>query len=213
MTKRDLQHYYRYYHNAAKGQRQCKKIVFIILCVCFVAYLFVDYNLRSKIIQFRDRFEFMARVDADYNVTQAYFVDTPGCHMPYFDVINYRILQYMGSPPNLTCDKALTRTKDVGSHLWWAMTDEEVMHRYRINDTKSINCHYAVLKHNHTISKSTFQGVVSFKLLYNQSIEMAPETEFIRVRCSDTPKQQNFYEDYHFFALNKRNIKNSSKAK
>ncbi|XP_017473346.1 PREDICTED: uncharacterized protein LOC108364259 [Rhagoletis zephyria] len=212
MTKRDMQHYYRYYHSAAKGQRKCRKVIFLVFCVCSVAYLFVDYNLRSKIIQFRDRFEFLARVDADYNVTQAYFVNTPGCHMPYFDVTNYRILQYMGAPPNLTCEKALTSTSEIGSRLWWTMTDEELMHRYKINDTKRIKCHYASLKRNHSLTNSTFEGAVPFKLAYNQSIEISPETEWIRVRCSHS-KKKYFYEDYHFFALDKRKPTESIQAR
>ncbi|XP_067625153.1 uncharacterized protein [Eurosta solidaginis] len=212
MTKRDLQHYYRYIHSATNNRRQCKKIVFILLCLCFVTYLFVDYNFRTKLMRFRDRFELLARVEADYNVTRAYFVYTAGCHIPYFDVTNYHILQYMGSPPNLTCDKAPTHTSNIGSRLWWAMTDEELMHRYKINDTNKINCHYSTLKHNHTTSTTMYDNTIPFKLLYNQSIEISPETEFIRVRCSYKPKHY-FYEDYHFFGLNKTKVKKHIKEK
>ncbi|XP_036225650.1 uncharacterized protein [Bactrocera oleae] len=202
MTKRDLQHYYRYFHSSDKGRLNCKKIIFIILCVCFFAYLFVDYNIRTKIIKLRDRFEFVARSDPQYNVSQTYFVNTPGCHIPYFDVTNYRLMQYMGSPPNLTCKKAITRASEVGSRFWWTITDEELMLYYKINDTSNINCNYSPLKHNYNISTSKFGDVVPFKLHFNQSIEIAPEIEFIRIRCSEKHRQY-FYEDYHFFAINK----------
>ncbi|CAD6998483.1 uncharacterized protein LOC101462702 isoform X2 [Ceratitis capitata] len=205
LTKRDIQHYYRNYH-VSKSQRHYKKIIFIILTICLIAYLFVDYNLRTKIIQFRDRFEFLARVDGNYNITQAYFVNTPGCHIPYFDVSNYHIMQYIGSPPKLKCKKSITRASDLGSRLWWTMTDKEIQHYYKVNDTNKINCHYTPLQHNYTLSVNTFGTEISFKLLFNQSIEIIPETEFIRVRCSDGQKQY-FYEDYHFFALNKTNSK------
>ncbi|XP_011178317.1 uncharacterized protein LOC105209574 [Zeugodacus cucurbitae] len=202
MTKRDLQYYYRYYHSADKRRLHCKKIIFIVLCVCFVAYLFVDYNIRTKIIKFRDRFEFLARIDAAYNVSQTYFVNTPGCHIPHFDMNNYRLMQYIRSPQNLTCKKAITRTSEVGSRLWWTITDKELMYYYKLNDTSNIDCHYSPLKHNYKISNNIFGDIVPFKLLFNQSIEIAPDIEFIRVRCSDIYRQY-FYEDYHFFAVNK----------
>lgn len=212
MTRRDLQHYYRYYHSANKDQLHCKKIIFIILCVCFVAYLFIDYNIRTKIIKFRDSLVFLARMDNEYNVSQTYFVNTPGCHIPHFDITNYRLMQYMESPPNLTCKKAITRTSEAGSRLWWTITDEELLFYYKINDTSNTNCHYSPLKHNYKISISTFGDVVPFKLLFNQSIEIAPEIEFIRVRCSDKYKRY-FYEDYHFFAVNKTQPRMNDPAK
>ncbi|XP_030384445.1 uncharacterized protein LOC115631749 [Scaptodrosophila lebanonensis] len=206
MTKRDIQHFYRYY-NMTRNRSQFKKIVVIIFCVCVFSYLFVDYNLRTKLLRLRDRFDFIARIDAEYNITQSYFVDTPGCRMPYFEVMDDSVAQYMFKPKPLKCRKPLTRTSDdVLGELYLNMNASELLWYYNVSDVTSISCNYTELRRL-TEKLNTYMPSVPFKLASSSGeatpVRLPADVEFIRVECSDAHKKQ-IYTDCHFFAVDKQ---------
>ncbi|XP_013118242.2 uncharacterized protein LOC106095555 [Stomoxys calcitrans] len=197
MTKRDLQFYYRYY-NMTKKRKHCKKIIFVVLCICVFSYIFIDFNLKTKLINLRDRFEFIARIDADYNITQAYFIDLPGCRMPYFPVTDDNIIQFMYRPRNFTCKKALIRT--TGTNALELNIDEKDMRElYDINDLNEITCNYSeVVRVND--QRNRYLDAVPFKLEFNKSTTLEANIEFVMVECWN--KQiQSFYKDFFFFVL------------
>ncbi|ALC39230.1 CG16854, partial [Drosophila busckii] len=199
MTKRDLQHYYRYY-NLTKNRGQFKKIVVIIFCVCVFSYLFVDYNLRTKLLHLRDRFDFIARIDVEYNMTPAYFVDTPGCRMPFFEVLDDNIAQFMFKPKPYVCNKPLTRTSDViPGQLELNMNASEMLSAYNISDLASVMCNYTELqrvtdRHNEHLPP------VSFRLA--PRVQLPQHLEFLMLECYDAAGNV-FYKDCHFFAVDK----------
>lgn len=148
MTKRDLQQYYRYY-NMNKNRGQFKKVVIVIFALCVFSYLCVDYNLRTKLLRFRDGFDFMARIEDHYggNVTTAYFVDTTGCRMPHFEVSDDTIAQFIFKPRPYSCNRALIRTSDtIPGQLHLNLEASELLAYYNISDLSSVNCNYTEVK-------------------------------------------------------------------
>ncbi|XP_073824865.1 uncharacterized protein isoform X3 [Musca autumnalis] len=195
MTKRDLQFYYRYY-NMTKKRKHFKKIIFVILLLCFFSYIFIDFNLKTKLIHLRDRFEFIARIDADYNITQAYFIDLPGCRMPYFPVTDDNIIQFMYRPRNFTCKKALLRT--FGKHsLELNMHEKEIAAIYEVKSVNDISCNYSeVVRIDDQRNKNL--EPVPFKLELHGQITLKSDIEFVMVECWNM-QLQSIYKDFHFF--------------
>ncbi|TMW48578.1 hypothetical protein DOY81_006333 [Sarcophaga bullata] len=201
MTKRDLQFYYRYY-NMTKKRKHFKKIIIAVLCICFFSYIFIDFNLKTKLLHLRDRFELIARMDADYNITQAYFIDLPGCRMPYFPVTDDNIIQFMYKPRNFTCKKALLRTSDTGEAAFILnMNEKEVYEQYEIRDLTDISCNYSEIKRIND-QHNQYLEPVSFQLEYNKNIYIKPGIEFLMVECWSKSNNENIiYKDFHFFII------------
>ncbi|XP_061396154.1 uncharacterized protein LOC133331798 [Musca vetustissima] len=197
MTKRDLQFYYRYY-NMTKKRKHFKKIIFVILLLCFFSYIFIDFNLKTKLINLKDRFEFIARIDADYNITQAYFIDLPGCRMPYFPVTDDNIIQFMFRPRNFTCRKALLRTMGTNS-LALNVNEKELQDIYKVNNLAEINCNYSEVVRIDD-QRNKYLDSVSFQLVLNGSVTLKSNMEYVMVECWNK-QLQSIYKDFHFFVL------------
>lgn len=206
MTKRDLQFYYRYY-NMTKKRKHFKKIIVVVFCICFFSYIFIDFNLKTKLIHLRDRFELIARVDADYNISQAYSIDLPGCRMPYFPVTDDNIIQFMYKPRNFTCRKALIRTSG-DNVLELNMHEREMYDTYEIRDIGEVSCNYTEVRRVNDQSNQ-YLDPVPFKLDHNRSVTLKTKIEFLMVECWDK-QLQSIYKDFHFFVLD--GIKNVTYA-
>lgn len=173
----------------------------MVFCICFFSYIFIDFNLKTKLLHLKDRFEFIARMDANYNITQAYFIDLPGCRMPYFPVTDDNIIQFMNKPRTFTCQKALLRSNDVGAGaaLVLNMNVKEIYDTYKIWDIKEISCNYKEIKRKNDQS-NLYLEPVSFKLELNKSICIKSSIEFLMVECWKTKDVENIiYKDFHFF--------------
>ncbi|KAH8238071.1 hypothetical protein KR026_003249 [Drosophila bipectinata] len=210
MTKQDLQQYYCYY-NMSKSRSQFKKVVVVIFFLCIFSYLCMDYNLRTKLLRFRDGFDFMARIEDRYggNLSQAYFIDTPGCRMPHFEVVDDTIAQFMFKPRPYECNKALLRASDTEPGVMHLNVDQsELWAFFNAKDISKINCNYTIItrykdsKNNHTLVKN-------FKLA--KVVRVPPDTEFLCLRCYNQNKV--IYKDCHFFALEKEPKKLISRVK
>ncbi|XP_068150557.1 uncharacterized protein [Drosophila tropicalis] len=210
MTKRDLQHYYRYY-NMTRNRGQLKKIVVILFFVCVLSYLFVDYNLRNKLLGLRDRFDFIARIyDVDYNISQSYFVDTPGCRMPYFEIIDDNIAQFMFKPKPYSCPKSLIKASDdTPGELHLNMQPNEILSYYSVSDITTISCKYMEIRRK-TDTTNEFLPQVPFKL--EEIMRLPSNLEFIQVECYDAVAHR-IYVDYHFFGVDKNESKFTAPAR
>ncbi|KAH8403376.1 hypothetical protein KR222_011514 [Zaprionus bogoriensis] len=183
-----------------KNRGQFKKIVIVIFCVCVFSYLFVDYNLRTKLLRLRDRLDFIARIEDDYNITQAYFIDTPGCRMPYFEVLDDNIAQFMFKPKSFQCRKPLIRTSDeVLGQLLLNLNASEQWSLYNISDLSGVSCSYAELTRV-SETKNDFKPTVPFELA--PTMQLPADLEFLLVECS-YPEDIVIYRDLHFFAVDK----------
>ncbi|XP_001356783.4 uncharacterized protein [Drosophila pseudoobscura] len=201
MTKRDLQHYYRYY-NMNKNRGQFKKIVIVIFCLCVFSYLCVDYNLRTKLLRFRDGFDFVARIEDSYGgkLSRAYFVETTGCRMPHFEVVDDNIAQFIFKPSAYKCNKPLTRTSDsVPGELHLNLNTNELLSHYNISDLSAVSCNYTEVKRKNDWN-NTYSPGVSFKL--EKVMHLPPEMEFFCLWCYDST-DRCIYKDCHFFAVDK----------
>ncbi|XP_017059344.1 uncharacterized protein LOC108100107 [Drosophila ficusphila] len=210
MTKRDLQQYYRYY-NMNKSRGQFKKVVIVIFCLCIFSYLCVDYNLRTKLLRFRDGFDFMARIEDHYggNVTTAYFVDTAGCRMPHFEVTDDTIAQFMFKPRSYSCNRALIRTSDTApGELHLNLDASELLTYYNISDLSTVHCNFTEVKRK-TDSSNTYTPGGNFKL--EKVMQLPLSSEFICMWCYDS-SDKLFYKDCHFFAVEKPRVRPPLKA-
>ncbi|TDG46709.1 hypothetical protein AWZ03_006889 [Drosophila navojoa] len=200
MTKRDLQHYYKYY-NMTRNRGQFKKIVIIIFCVCVFSYLFVDYNLRTQLLRLRDRFDFIARIDDEYNNgTQAYFLDTPGCRMPHFEEMDETVSQFLFNPSDVKCPKPLTRTSEtIAGQLLLNLNAQEQLKYYKIKNLLEISCHYREIRRVND-NKNQELEPVPFKLA--EVMQLPKNLEFMCMSCKDTSGSE-IYSDCHFFVVDK----------
>lgn len=210
MTKRDLQFYYRYY-NMTKKRKHFKKIIIMVLCICFFSYIFIDFNLKTKLLHLRDRFEFIARIDADYNISQAYFIDLPGCRMPYFPITDDNIIQFMYKPRNFSCKKALMRTSDSGGTvLMLNMNEKEIYDMYEIRDLADLLCNYTEIRRIND-QHNQYMEPIPFQVDYNKNVTIKPGIEFLMVECWSKNNEENIiYKDFHFFVSENKSSNMSS---
>ncbi|XP_037958660.1 uncharacterized protein LOC119688092 isoform X3 [Teleopsis dalmanni] len=209
MTKRDLQHYYRYY-SMTKNRSQFKKIIVIILSICFFSYIFVDYNLKSKIIHLKNQFDFVPREtyllkNGNESAMPVYFVDTPGCRMPFFNVTDDNILQFMFRPQAIVCNKLLLRSSETKPLLYLNMNSAELLQDFNISDLRTVNCNYSEI-----MRKSDYQieylKPIRFHLSAERPVKIKAGVENILVQCANK-ESQVFYKDYHFFITKPRKHK------
>ncbi|XP_055837375.1 uncharacterized protein LOC129905810 [Episyrphus balteatus] len=198
-SKRD---FYHYHHHAPKNKAQLKKIIVIFVFICFFSYVFIDFNLKTKINRLKDRFDFSPKVDAlPENISQAYFVDTPGCRMPSFNVVDDTILQYMFRIPKFTCNKALIRS--VGNEgLALNIEKSEFIELYNITNPEKISCYYQEFERKTDTKNEFAQHRYELNLNDNQVIKVISNAEFVKVVCQYNDAKP-FYKDFHFFAVPK----------
>ncbi|KAH8412364.1 hypothetical protein KR009_001465 [Drosophila setifemur] len=186
-----------------QNRSQFKKVVIVIFCLCVFSYLCVDYNLRTKLLRFRDGFDFMARMDDTDggNLSRVYFVDTPGCRMPHFEVIDDTIAQFMNKPRPYKCKEALFRASDTRpGELLLNMNDVELYTHYNIKTLSAIHCNYTVLSRE-TDWKNQHSPLRELKLA--KVMQLPPEAEFVCLWCYNRA-DKCIYKDCHFFAVDKK---------
>lgn len=208
MTKRDAQFYYRYY-NITKKRKDLRKIIIVVLCICFFSYIFIDFNLKRKLINLKDHFEFVSRNDADYNISKAYFIDLPGCRMPYFPITDDNIIQFMYKPKNFSCKKSLIRTSTDGSpFLMLNINEKEIYDLYEIRNLTDLYCNYTPIRRMND-QQNQYLEPVSFKMDYNKNITIKAGIEFLMVECWPKNNEKDIvYRDFHFFII--QNVSNNT---
>ncbi|XP_023036680.2 uncharacterized protein LOC26528854, partial [Drosophila willistoni] len=175
------------------------------LCfLCAILCLIVEY----KILRLEGSDDSLAQInDDDYNISQAYFVDTPGCRMPYFEITDNNIALFMFKPMPYSCKKPLIRASDdLAGDLHLNMQPNELLSYYNISDITKIGCKYMEIRRK-TDTTNEFLPQVPFKL--EEIMRLPSNLEFIQVECYDASAHR-IYVDYHFFGVDKNESKVSA---
>ncbi|XP_068151113.1 uncharacterized protein [Drosophila tropicalis] len=174
--------------------------------MCAVLCLYVEY----KVLCLQGSDDSLAQLDdVDYNISQAYFVDTPGCRMPYFEIVDNNIAKYLYKPQPYSCKKPLIRASDdIPGDLHLNMQPNELLSYYNVSDITTISCKYMEIRRK-TDSTNEFLPQVPFKL--EEIMRLPSNLEFIQVECYDAAAHQ-IYLDYHFFGVDKNESKFTAPA-
>ncbi|KAH8276394.1 hypothetical protein KR018_000281, partial [Drosophila ironensis] len=182
---------------------QFKKVFIVIFCVCVFTYLCLDYNLRTKLLRFRDGFDFKARVDDTVSINEAYFVDTPGCRMPKFDVMDDTIGQFINNPKPYTCQKPrpLFRPSETEpAVLVLGMTNEDLWDHYSIDDWSVVHCNYTMYIRRTDMILAHSKSV---PIKFAKKVQLPLPTEIVCIECFNH-KNISFNNDCHFFVPPKK---------
>lgn len=137
--------------------------------------------------------------DASTILHKSYFVNTKGCRMPSFSVINQDIEKFVHIEQVNDCGIPLTQTNE--SALWIGLNETEIQNKYKVKNVTNLYCVCEAF-HRKTDFENIFDGsskTVRFGI--GDVIKMT--AEFVRVICHETGKKEEVYRDYHFFVPNK----------
>ncbi|XP_068151114.1 uncharacterized protein [Drosophila tropicalis] len=200
------QHYHFQSRNILTFGKQLKKIISVFCSLCAVLCLFVEY----KILRLEGSDDSLAQIeDVGHNISQSYFVDTPGCRMPYFKIIDNNVDQFMFKPKPYSCPKSLIKASDdTPGELHLNMQPNELLSYYNVSDITKISCKYMEIRRE-TDSTNEFLPQVPFKL--EEIMRLPSNLEFIQVECYDAAAHR-IYVDYHFFGVDKNESKVTARA-
>lgn len=135
----------------------------------------------------------LVRAQQEHEWDKSYFVDTIGCKMPSFPVLNEKIETFMRNETQVYCKPALTKSNN--NYLWIALNRSEISSIYGVDDVSKLNCFYeSVLRHTDCTNK--YQKIESATLDFGEIVKI--NGEFIRVIC-EYDNVGEIYSDYHYF--------------
>lgn len=144
--------------------------------------------------------EFIREQDeSEYFAHQSYFVNTIGCRMPSFEVINPNVQKYMRNVKPIVCQKPLTRSNN--NFLWIDLNETELQHQYRISDVSKLLCWYEPFFRKDDFTNEFRTNYAKYHFHYGDIVKISDE--FIKVTCSKNHRIE-IYHDYHYFIQTKR---------
>ncbi|KFB36317.1 AGAP008326-PA-like protein [Anopheles sinensis] len=136
-----------------------------------------------------------------FNYNSSYFVNTAGCKMPSFPVLNERIQKFIERPDPIDCVPALLQSDD--RWLWFRLSEEDIERHYNVTNASLIQC---------CVQPFVRLTDDEEKLAGNRSCFEFPdrfgvmEDEFIMVHCRHPALKVSFYGDYFAFAPRKKSV-------
>lgn len=130
---------------------------------------------------------------------KSYFVNTDGCRMPSFNIVDENVDKFMFPVKTVHCGKPLTRSNE--NYLWICLNETEIQTEYKVNNVDDLYCEYEPFHR-----KSDFNNEFSKanrKIVFQFGDVVKVVDEFVRVICRINKKNKEIYRDYHFFILNK----------
>lgn len=209
---------------AARSKRTILKFL-ILLIIAFVVLLYIIDLSSLRLLAFRFPLVFgetgiEENREWDWNFLEnsnqkdellykSYFIDTDGCRMPTFKVLDDNVKKYLIDIRPIDCGKPLIRSNN--NYLWIDLNATEIESMYNIDYINELKCEY-----------QPFRRITDFENEYPKpgqkvyfkfgDVVRVPE-EYIRVICRVFGRKKPIYEDYHFFMQNKQTTHESTKRK
>lgn len=140
--------------------------------------------------------KFMQDLDHEHRfLHRSYFIDTEGCRMPSFPVVDPEVDKFLFGVRPIRCGKPLTRSNN--NYLWIDLNETEIESSYGIKHVDKLKCEYQSFQR-----KNDFQNEYAKsnrKVTFRHGDVVRVFDEFIRVACRLNGKNKEIYQDYHFF--------------
>lgn len=130
---------------------------------------------------------------------RSYFVNTPGCRMPKFNVIDPSVKTYLRKENEIVCRKHQLIVSDQHS-LWIAMNRSDIADVYGVENVEDMICYYQTFYRIN--DKQNEFSDVRYAIPYGDMVRVSDE--FVRVTC--TLNDAELYRDYHFFFPEHENV-------
>lgn len=126
---------------------------------------------------------------------KSYFVNTRGCRMPSFNVIDQDVQKFLGHEKPVSCGTPLIRSNETA--LWIALNETELQSAYNISDVDRLKCESEAFyrKTDYMNIYSEHSGRVEFGV--GDIVHVTDE--FVRVICRLSGNKTEVYSDYLFF--------------
>lgn len=134
---------------------------------------------------------------------QAFYVNTRGCRMPSFPVMDESIERYFGKAKPIVCKAVLTISND--THVWIAHNRSQLLADFGISEPDTIFCDVDALRR---VSDTTNEVDTSQRQSFRYGESVAVETEFVQVHC--TFNVNTTVTNYHYFIAPKFGFGNRS---
>lgn len=131
---------------------------------------------------------------------KSYFVNTPGCRMPKFDVWVNNIEKYMIKVLPVVCKRPLIYS-DM-RYVWIGLNRSEILELYNVENVEDLNCYYEAFYRKDDFSNEFPDNGNSYPIPYGERV--AVTDEFIRVICNVGENEVN--RDYHSFFPNRPDV-------
>lgn len=195
-----------------------KLLIFIIFGFAAVLYI-IDFS-SIRLSQFRFPFgvddeedrkwnwKFVQDFDRETQIThQSYFVNTEGCRMPSFKVIDSNVEKFIYISKSINCGKPLVRSNN--NYLWIDLNETEIQTKYGINNLDDLHCEYEPF-HRKNDFKNEFSATKKEKVSFQLGDVLRISDEYIRIICRAKGRKKEIYRDYHYFVQNKSKVNRRS---
>lgn len=129
---------------------------------------------------------------------KSYFINTPGCRMPKFNVFDAYINAYLSKEMSIFCKPPLVSSDQ--HSLWISLNRTEISDIYNVETVDDLNCYYQAF-YRKGDSSNEFPDV-RYALPFGDLVRVSDEN--IRVIC--TYNDVEIYRDYHFFFPDRENL-------
>lgn len=135
---------------------------------------------------------------------KSYFVNTNGCRMPSFNVLDNNVEKFLFNVKPVVCRKALTKSNN--NFIWIDLNETEVQNVYNVNDVDEIQCAYEPFIRDDDFTNKFPETNAKQYFRFGDIVKVTDE--FIRVICRNKRKKE-IYRNYHYFVPNKRNAEDT----
>lgn len=173
-------------------------IIGILLYVVNITVIRLPPHISSAFFSNSEPFNWdIVRKQQERKWDKSYFVNTPGCKMPSFPVLDKTIHTYLTNETKIVCRKPLTKSNN--NFLWISMNATEINNLYGIDDVTTLICYYQTI-----VRKTDDKNTIDDRKVYIRYGDvMQVSDEFVQVTCH-TKNDEEVYRDYHYFVPQKR---------
>lgn len=151
--------------------------------------------------------KFMQDLDQKYQfLNRSYFIDTEGCRMPSFPVVDANVEKFLFGVKPIHCGKPLIRSNN--NYLWIDLNETEIQSAYGIKHVDKIQCEYHAFQRKNDFQNEYAKPSQKTTFRYGDVVRVFDE--FIRVACRLNGRNKEIYQDYHFFVKDKQSPKKST---
>lgn len=134
------------------------------------------------------------RAQQEHEWDKAFFVNTDGCRMPSFPVLNEKIQKFVTEEKPIVCRPAMTKSSNTS--VWISLNRTELKQIYKVDDVDRLHC-VLVPFYRESDFDNRFDHTGAMRFGYGDVVEVGA-FEFVRVNCDYSGAGQ-IYLDYHYF--------------